>query len=424
VTQVESAWGRYPGYCIDLVPCEAVARAWFGDLLLAESAECLRVEETDHTDRLYFPEAAVHWDLFRPTDHHSICPFKGEADYWTLTASDPPEENVVWTYRRPFDEVGGLEGFVCFYHERVRVELETPWPDGAVTVNRFPVWGTSDDLVRLLDVEPSGPNRFVGAPYRDRTRNVVEGGQLMAQSVVAASKALPRQRVTSASMIFSKAASFDLPLDIDLDVLRGGKTFSTVEARITQDATLRSTGLLLLDSGAPDLIRHAPPMPDVAGPGQSVPYEMRVTGRDLRIVEGAYSPDPDRVGPPEIYAWIRFRHAPAEQYLHTALLTQATTHWTIAAAMRPHAGYGEADAHVTLSTGIMSLAITFHDDVDVSQWMLYANPAPYAGRGLAQGDGRVFTEDGRLAATYSVQGVLRRFDRDPSSLGLDARTAM
>ncbi len=110
MTEIESAWGKYPDYEINLVPCGATARVWHGDLLLAESDSCLRVEETKHVDRLYFPEADVHWDLFAPNDHHSICPFKGEADYWSLTANDAAEENLVWTYRQPFDEVGGHQG--------------------------------------------------------------------------------------------------------------------------------------------------------------------------------------------------------------------------------------------------------------------------------------------------------------------------
>jgi len=424
MAKIESAWGRYPDYRIALVPWPVTARAWAGDLLLAESDSCLRVEETDHTDRLYFPEADVRWELFEATDHHSICPFKGEADYWTLTAGDTPEDNVVWTYRSPFDEVAGLKGYVAFYHERVRVEIEDHWPAGAVTVNRFPTWGDAGDLLGLLDVQPAGPHRFVGPGYPDRSRNVVEGGQLLAQAVVAASKSIPHQRVTSASMTFAKAASFDQPVDVNLEILREGRSFSTVAARVEQDGRVRSAGVLLLDAGAPDVIRHGVDMPDVPGPYESEPYDMRMTGRDLRVVDGAYSPDPGRVGPPELYAWIRFRDAPAEQYLHTALLAQATTHWTIGAAMRPHEGFGEADAHVTLSTGIMSIAIAFHDEVDVTGWMLYANTSPYAGRGLAQGDGRVFSEDGGLLATYSVQGLIRRFAEDPATLGLDARTAM
>ena len=60
----------------------------------------------------------MRWEHFEANDHHSVCPFKGEADYWSLTATERPEENLVWTYRRPFDEVGGLKGYVGFYHEK------------------------------------------------------------------------------------------------------------------------------------------------------------------------------------------------------------------------------------------------------------------------------------------------------------------
>jgi len=165
-------------------------------------------------------------------------------------------------------------------------------------------------------------------------------------------------------------------------------------------------------------------MPDLPGPLEAVPLDMGVTGRELRVVDGAYDPDPDRVGPPEIHTWVRFRDAPAEPYLHAALLAQSTTHWTIAAALRPHAGFGERDAHVTLSTGIMTCSLALLDEVDVSDWLLYANPAVYAGRGLAQGEGRVFTADGRLVATYSVQAMIRGFTAPPAAMGLDDTNAM
>jgi uncharacterized protein (DUF427 family)/acyl-CoA thioesterase len=426
--EVESAWGKYPDYVIDLVPCRFTARVWHGDTLLAESRECIRLEESKHVDRLYFPERDVNWEHFTPTELHTVCPFKGEADYWTLSAVEPAEENVVWTYRTPFPQVGGIEGYVAFYQDRVRIELDEERPElddgeAAGTTKRFPAWGDAGDLLRLLDVQPDGPQHFVGAPYETK-RNVVEGGQLLGQAIVAAAKTVPSQRVSSASMIFSKAAAFDAPVDLDVDVLRGGRTFSTIEVRASQDGQLRSAGLLLLDAGAPDVIHDAVPVPDVPGPAAAVPLDMGVTGRDLRVVDGAYDPDPSRVGPPEIYVWCRFHDAPAEPYLHAALLAQSTTHWTIAAAMLPHEGFGEADAHVTLSTGIMSIALAFHDEVDVSEWLLYANRAIYAGRGLAQGEGRVHTRDGRLVASYTVQAMIRGFANDPARLGLDASNAM
>ena len=423
---IHSAWEAHPGYRIDLVPYRGVARVWHGDLLLAESASALRVIETDHVERLYFPESDVRFDLLEGSDHLTVCPFKGEAEYVSLLAADPPVADVFWTYRQPFPEVEGLKGYFGVYHEKVRVELESRWPDDerAVTSSRFPIWGDQSDLLALIDVQEAGPYQFVAPTYHERSRNVVEGGQLLAQAIVAASKALPQQRVTSASMTFPKAASFDTPIDLSVEPLRIGRTFSTVAVRAEQNGTLVGPALLLMGSGAPETIRGAAAMPDVPGPYESEPYDIRVSGRDLRIVDGAYSPDPDRIGPPVLHAWMRFRDNPPEIYLRNALVAQATTHWTIAAAMRPHEGFGEALAHVTLSTGILSIAIAFHDDVPIDEWFLYSNPAIWSGLGLAQGVGTIFSLDGRVVASYTVQAMIRGFTRTPEAMGKDSTSAM
>ena len=426
MTKLESAYHLYPGYQVALSPYPFRVRVWHDDLLLAESDRATFVDETKHVPRIYLPFEDIRLELFTETEHHTICPFKGEADYWSVTATDPPLENVLWAYRTPFEEVAGLAGQACFYDERVRVEVESRWPGDElrdVSRNRFPVWGDAADLLRIIDVEAAGDDRYVSPPYPTK-RNVVEGSQMLGQAVVAASKAVPGQRVVSAHMLFPKAADFDHPLEFAIDRLRVGRTFSTLSVRVGQDDKLRSAGLVLLDAGAPDVISSSAPMPDVAGPYEAEPYDMGVTNRDVRVVDGAYTPRPEQVGPPELYAWVRFRDAPAAQHLHQGLMAQFIGHLTVAASMRPHEGLGEADAHVTLSTGIMGLTITFHDDVAVDQWMLYANPVTYAGRGLAQGEGRIYTEDGRLVASYSVQAMVRGFATDPSALGLDASNAM
>ena len=79
---------------------------------------------------------------------------------------------------------------------------------------------------------------------------MIEGGQLLGQAIVAASKTVPDQRVVSASMVFTKAARFDSPLAVEVDVLRQGRTYSTVETHIVQHDKLCAVGLVLLDSGA------------------------------------------------------------------------------------------------------------------------------------------------------------------------------
>jgi acyl-CoA thioesterase-2 len=438
MSAIESAWDKYPGYRIELVPWRGRGRVRLADRSLAESGECLIVKESDHLAQLYFPESSVDWTAFESTDHHTTCPFKGQADYWTLAVSNPPIENVAWTYRKPFAEVAGLDGFVAFYADRLEVELvdEFPSDPGHTIIHSFPPWGDASDLVRVLDVTPCGDTRFSSPPYPDppvgtffpqlvdeNARQVIEAGQLLGESIVAASKTIPDQRVVSASMIFSRAARFDLPHEVELDVVRQGRSFSTVEARSVQGEKPCTSGILLMDAGAPDTIRGAIPMPDVTPPEDCPQLDMGVVGRDFRSVDNAYRRQIEP-GPAQIFNWARFREAPLNDYLHAALLAQSTTHWTIAAAIRPHEGMSEELAHVTLSTGILATTIAFHDEFDVSDWLLYANPAIYAGRGLCQGEGHVFARDGRLVASYTVQAMVREFRTPPDAMGKDSTNAM
>ena len=422
MTTIESAWPRYPDYSIDVSPCHTPGQVWQGDVLLAESGRCLLVKEFKHADRLYFPEDDVHWDLFEPTEHHTVCPFKGEADYWSLVGTDRPEPDVVWTYRTPFPEVADIAGHVCFYDERLTVLQRETWPDGSVVTTGFPPWGDESELLRLLDVQPTGERSFVGPAHGYTKRNVVEAGQLLAQAIVAASKSVSDKRVTTASMVYSRAASFDDAVDLQVDLLRDGRSFATVEVRASQAGSLRSAALMLLDAGAPEVVAHRADMPAVPGPDAAVPFDFGVSGRELRVVDAAYDADPDRVGPPEIFVWTRYRDNPASRVLRAALVTQPTTHWTIAAAMLPHAGVGLAQAHVTLSTAVMQTTIDFHDDVDVTQWLLYTNHATWAGRGLTQGAGHVFTREGRLVASFSVQSMIRPLDTGASASSPNPRT--
>ena len=408
MTDIESAWPRYPGYAIDLVPCRGTARVRVGDVVLAESRSALRLIETDHVERLYIPASDVRLDLLEANDHESVCPFKGRASYWSFPG-EPAVEDLFWTYRTPFDEVAGILGYLGVYHEKATVEVETVWPDGGASVSRFPMWGDQDDLVAGLDVRPEGTGsaRFSAAGYHERTRNVVEGGQLIGQAIVAAARTVPEQRVTWAASTFVRVATYDEPVELDVEEVRRGRTFTTLSVRSAQAGRVVAPALVMLDSGAPDLMRSVAAMPDVPGPTDAVPFDMRVVGRDIRVVEGAYGGDPTSAGPPEIHAWIRFRDSPDELAMRQALVAQATTHWTIAAAMRPHPGIGEGKAHSSLSTAPMALSVAFHDDATMDDWLLYTTNAIWSGAGLAQGDGRVFTRRGALVASYSLQAMVR-----------------
>jgi uncharacterized protein (DUF427 family) len=109
-----------PDYRVDLVPEKQRIKVVFGGATIADTGSALRVEETGHGPVYYIPEKDVRLDLMRPTEHHTRCPYKGEAAYWTIELpSGGRSENAVWGYPRPFDEVAGLAGYYAFYPNRV-----------------------------------------------------------------------------------------------------------------------------------------------------------------------------------------------------------------------------------------------------------------------------------------------------------------
>jgi uncharacterized protein (DUF427 family) len=115
----ESLYHKYPDYRVNLDPSTARIRVSFAGEMIAESERTLMVRETKHTPVVYFPRDDVRFDLLEATSHVTFCPFKGEASYWTLRVGDRVEENVVWSYADPFDEVAGIKDYVSFYADRV-----------------------------------------------------------------------------------------------------------------------------------------------------------------------------------------------------------------------------------------------------------------------------------------------------------------
>ena len=123
--QRESLYHKFPDYRVDLEPEPERVRVRLGGEVLADSTGALLVKETKHEPVLYVPRDDVRLDLFEPTEHRTFCPFKGEASYWTLRLGTRVEENIVWSYEDPFEEVSGLKDYVAFYPERVEWQRES-----------------------------------------------------------------------------------------------------------------------------------------------------------------------------------------------------------------------------------------------------------------------------------------------------------
>ena len=139
---------------------------------------------------------------------------------------------------------------------------------------------------------------------------------------------------------------------------------------------------------------------------RAAPCAARAPGRSC-IVGDVDINDPELVGPPELDAWVRFVGAPDDPATDQALVAYSTDGFLIGTAMRPHAGVGQAQAHRTLSTGVLSHTLTFHEPCPAAQWHLLQQRSSYAGHGRSYGRGDIFRGDGQLAASFVQDAMIR-----------------
>ena len=264
------------------------------------------------------------------------------------------------------------------------------------------------DLLRVLELEPTDGG-FIAQNFSEGPGAVVFGGQLLAQTVVAASRTLPDKEVLSLHSVFARSARPEEPLDVAVETMSSGRAFGSVTVTIGQSGKVCARSLVLLHAPEPDLIRYEAEPPVVA-PADSLPARGQADWWDIRYDPDVDISDPDAVGPPTLDVWSRFPAAPAaDPVISKALLAYASDGFLIATAMRPHKGVGQSLAHVKISTTVLTQTLSFHDPFDASQWLLLAHESPYAGRGRSYGRANVFTAAGRLVASYVQDNMVRDF---------------
>ena len=267
---------------------------------------------------------------------------------------------------------------------------------------------TIESLVGSLQLEEIIPDRY-RAPNAESGHGVIFGGQLLAQSIVAGLAGHDDKRVKTVHTVFARGGRPDAPVEIAVDRMHSGRAFASSTVTISQGDRLCTRSLVLLTADEPDFIRHADPGPEVPGPGEgAAPAEHDgAEAWQIRFAGDVDINDPALVGPPDLDVWTRFVGAPDDPAVDQALLAFATDGFLIATAMRPHEGVGQALAHVTVSTGVISHTLTFHEPASAGDWLLLSHHSPYAGRGRSYGTADVFRADGALVASYVQDAMIR-----------------
>lgn len=269
-------------------------------------------------------------------------------------------------------------------------------------------WSVSG-LLDLFEVTSDGPDRFTGRTglAGDDERQVVEGTQLLAQAIVGAAKRFGDKSIRSVHAVFARAVTVGPAAEYVIDVVNEGRSTATAVISVLQNGRRCATMTVLADVPSADVISHHLPRPDVASPAQSNHCEMPMDGRDVRLVDVVDVNSPDEVGPPELYAWLRYDPIPARDDLAKALIAYFTGHLGISTTMRAHAGIGTSQSHLTVSTAPMTVTVSFHEPVRWDGWILYGHESTQVGSGMSYVRGTVHTEEGELIASFAQDGLIR-----------------
>jgi acyl-CoA thioesterase len=266
-------------------------------------------------------------------------------------------------------------------------------------------------MVEVFDVEPVGEHRYHGE-HDAGDRAVIDGSQVLAQSIVAATKSCPTKVVRSAHALFVSAVDAAAPIELAVEVVREGRTVASARVVGSQGGRTKVDTLVRLDVAQPDVVRRSAPLPDTTPPDGAIPLPMPLAGREIRLVDVADPNDPDHVGPPVLDAWLRYDDPPARDDLVRALLAHFTGHLSISTSLLPHPGLGTALSHKALSTGVMSIDVAFHDPVSAAGWLLYRHESTSVGAGMSYVRGQIFGGDGALVASFTQEGLIRSFVPD------------
>ncbi|MCU1457591.1 MAG: acyl-CoA thioesterase [Actinomycetia bacterium] len=284
-----------------------------------------------------------------------------------------------------------------------------------------------DELITLLDLEQLEVNLFRGvSPEEDRQR--VFGGQVAAQSFIAASRTVPESRpVHSLHGYFLRGGDTAAPIVYEVDRIRDGKSFTTRRVVAIQHGKVifnLAVSFQVVEDG-PD---HQDPMPPGVPDPETLPsFEERIAANSdalgpeftdwltqERPILSRPVDDPQwlqqrEARAPDSDVWIRSNGAlPDDPLLHTCIVIYASDLTLLDTASLPHAiRYGDGSFMVAS----LDHAMWFHRPFRADDWLLYHQHSPSASgaRGLAEG--QIFTRDGRLAVTVIQEGLMRPIGR-------------
>ena len=111
---------RDPYHRIDVYPTTRHVRVLLDGRVLADSQRAKVLFETGLPPRYYLPVDDVRMELLEPSAKKTRCAYKGSASYWSVG----DEKDLAWTYADPQHDGEPIRDLLCFFQERVDLELD------------------------------------------------------------------------------------------------------------------------------------------------------------------------------------------------------------------------------------------------------------------------------------------------------------
>ena len=278
-------------------------------------------------------------------------------------------------------------------------------------------------LLAALDLTDTGARTtediFTG-PSQWMPHGRVFGGQVLAQSLVAAQRTLPVERVVhSMHGYFLRPGQIDKPITFSVDRIHDGRSFSTRRTQAHQDG-LPILSMIASFQDVDAGLDHQVDMPDDLPEPESLPTAAEVLGGfDHPIAQSwAYERPFDlRHIPSPIYLSVEGAHVahqavwfkatgplPDDENLHRAALVYASDFTIQESVLRRH---GLPWTTPGLKVASLDHAMWLHRFGRVDDWLLYVQESPNAigGRGLSTG--RIYNREGLLLASVAQEITVR-----------------
>lgn len=113
-----------PYHRVDVLDSSRHIRVSVNGAVVAETDRPKLLFETSLPVRYYIPPEDVRADLLVPSGTETVCPYKGIASYYSVKTSDGTYEDLAWYYPEPLPEAQKAKDHMCFYDEKVEIEVD------------------------------------------------------------------------------------------------------------------------------------------------------------------------------------------------------------------------------------------------------------------------------------------------------------